>query len=535
MMKIEEYIYLLEPHRQTVGSGLLIYFAFVCHGFIPCAPKRPGIVITLHTMDIFHATTLCCPQMSVQGFVQTLWSIREQFSICYDVYIAILEGVEHQIMKNLSHEDVDWCLKNCCSACTFELEGEAQMEFSMFRAMDGNDLLKRVPRSKLVESLDGGRVSIEREDTWDGGRSYVLSRSMVDIWSKEAIGDVDAPLPDEITPCEEHWKNMSDDRLGYDIGCKFCGTVNQSPLGELARHKKLRVLVGLFHGHTHNRLCLEDLETLEPFFSKLNMLAGVIQYASRFHHCQRITWYLKHIDCFESFEHLKIIKTYPALQKSMCELGIEDEKEFDLWLKEVYLSGLQREPPEETVEMEYFSRLGQGSSKSKGLMETAQRQLLEKQLQELEHLQDLEQSLNISPDEHWTVGCAKWIENEQRVAMQTYHQHLDCLESLVISRIFELTKMNMLHTVVEYAFLSDFDLLHDVQQDMSRHKWATPAGHKAMDTYFKICCAKEEIKRLNIEIRCVITYMHVEDAYLQRYEKSTAITSPALALQVSHY
>ncbi|KAK0473046.1 hypothetical protein IW261DRAFT_1343010 [Armillaria novae-zelandiae] len=70
---------------------------------------------------------------------------------------------------------------------------------------------------------------------------------------------------------------------------------------------------------------------------------------------------------------------------------------------------------------------------------------------------------------------------------------------------------------------------------MSRHKWATPAGHKVMDTYFKICCAKEEIRRLNVEIRHAITYMHVEDAYLQCREKSIAITLPALALQVLHY
>ncbi len=54
--------------------------------------------------------------------------------------------------------------------------------------------------------------------------------------------------------------------------------------------------------------------------------------------------------------------------------------------------------------------------------------------------------------------------------------------------------------VVEYAFLADFDLLQDVQQDMSDHKWATPAGHQAMDMYFKICRAREEVKHLNIKI-----------------------------------
>ncbi|KAK0184096.1 hypothetical protein F5146DRAFT_887854, partial [Armillaria mellea] len=54
---------------------------------------------------------------------------------------------------------------------------------------------------------------------------------------------------------------------------------------------------------------------------------------------------------------------------------------------------------------------------------------------------------------------------------------------------------------VECAFLSDFDLLRDVRRDMSRHRWATPAGHKVMDTYFKICRTKEEIRCLKIEIQ----------------------------------
>ncbi|KAK0496146.1 hypothetical protein EDD18DRAFT_1309780 [Armillaria luteobubalina] len=564
-------------------------------------------------MEIFHATMLRCPQMSVQGFVQALCDLhsypiagglREQFSICYDVFIAILENVEHCIMKELGRDNIDWRLRNCCPAWTFELNGEEQLEFCMLSAMDGNDSLKHIPRN----------------NSRDGGGSYILPRSEVDCWSKEVIGDAETVKTEELTPCEECWKNMLDNRtskmwgvfeetgfflslchhgsvllgadmvksgeqakyplaivsrllkvfgerlgMGYDIGCKFGGT--------LAKAKKFCVLVGLFHGHTHNRLCqlqhlgmyltglgLEDLETLERFFSKSNALAGGIRYASHFHRRQRITWYLRHINRFESFEHiskflcnnyhqaLQIIETEPALKKSMRDLGVAHEKEFDSWLKEeaTYLSGLQREPPEETVEMEYFARL----------VHYYALDLIFAQIQS-------------------RSKCKKWVKNEQRVAMRTYRQCLDRLEGLIVSRIFELMKMNMSHTgykmrkhigkalqarsqaiwtalsqynaaaavlkpprpalqwerVVEYAFLADFDLLRDVQQDMSQRKWAAPAGRKAMDTYFKICHAKEEIRRLNIEIRRVITYMHTEDIYLQHHEKALVTTSPTLALQ----
>jgi hypothetical protein len=74
----------------------------------------------------------------------------------------------------------------------------------------------------------------------------------------------------------------------------------------------------------------------------------------------------------------------------------------------------------------------------------------------------------------------------------------------------------MLHwkDVVEYAFLADFDLLSDARQDILQRAWATPAAQLAMDLHFKICRAKEEIQRLNIEIPRVATYIRNEDRYL---------------------
>ncbi len=108
--------------------------------------------------------------MSVQGFVHTLCDLhcypiagglQEQFSICYDVFIAILENIELQVMRELGCTESNWHLKNCCAACTFKLEGEEELKFSMLGAMDGNDSLKRVPCSKVLDTLEGGRVSIE--------------------------------------------------------------------------------------------------------------------------------------------------------------------------------------------------------------------------------------------------------------------------------------------------------------------------------------------------------------------------------------
>jgi len=87
-------------------------------------------------------------------------------------------------------------------------------------------------------------------------------------------------------------------------------------------------------------------------------------------------------------------------------------------------------------------------------------------------------------------------------------------------------------SVVEYAFLADFDLLRDTRQDIRLRPWAKPAARLAMDAFFKMERAREEIKRLNIEIPRVITHMRDEGKFLQRKESELQPTNPALAHQI---
>jgi len=112
--------------------------------------------------------------------------------------------------------------------------------------------------------------------------------------------------------------------VGYDIGCKFGTTVNNSTLGELARELGYKSLVGSFHGHAHNRLCqlsflanyvkgmgLEDLEGCERFFSKSNALAPSTRYTSIFHRQQKIVEFMKHMDSFETYHNLSEFSLVP--------------------------------------------------------------------------------------------------------------------------------------------------------------------------------------------------------------------------------
>ena len=72
--------------------------------------------------------------------------------------------------------------------------------------------------------------------------------------------------------------------------------------------------------------------------------------------------------------------------------------------------------------------------------------------------------------------------------------------------------------VVEYAFLADFDILRDTRAEVQSRPWTRPAYRLAMDRYFKILRAREEIKRLNVEIRRVITWIRDENRFLRAKE-----------------
>ena len=89
--------------------------------------------------------------------------------------------------------------------------------------------------------------------------------------------------------------------------------------------------------------------------------------------------------------------------------------------------------------------------------------------------------------------------------------------------------------VVDYAFLTDFDLLRDTREDVRSKPWALQVNRVLRDQYFKIECAREEIDRLNIEIRRLITYIADKTVFLTTKEESLAGGNPRLAHQISLY
>ena len=81
--------------------------------------------------------------------------------------------------------------------------------------------------------------------------------------------------------------------------------------------------------------------------------------------------------------------------------------------------------------------------------------------------------------------------------------------------------------------VADFDLLRDMRHDIRTLEWAQPANREGMVMYFGIKRAKEEICRLNVEIRRLLTFLY--DDYVDHYRAIAThiIINPLLASEIS--
>ncbi len=187
-------------------------------GVIPCAPYSPELLISVRTMEVFHNTHLQCPRLSLQAFLRILCDLNsiayepymyQQFTICYDLYVAILKRVEHHINQVLCLDAADYRLWNACVAYTITLRDEPGTPIHPHYCMDGTNSLKRVQR----QDDENQESSQERMDNHDGHEDYFLSWDEVNAWSKEAIGNtiVTDPKDTEGNPCADWWENMKND------------------------------------------------------------------------------------------------------------------------------------------------------------------------------------------------------------------------------------------------------------------------------------------------------------------------------------
>ena len=87
--------------------------------------------------------------------------------------------------------------------------------------------------------------------------------------------------------------------------------------------------------------------------------------------------------------------------------------------------------------------------------------------------------------------------------------------------------------VMDAVYIAELDILQDAWQDICSLKWAQPAHREAMNLYFGLERAKEEVLWLNVEIWRLLTFMRDDHVDYYYAIQSLIIVDPPLALELS--
>ncbi|KAG8733227.1 hypothetical protein FRC10_000340 [Ceratobasidium sp. 414] len=337
-------------------------------------------VLCIDIAELLAAVQRRGPSVSIQVMAKAFCDLRNvpyethfrtQLTAALDVYLMIEREVGQRLAVAMGRDDPNWRLKNACMACTYRLENEPPMLYSMLVTMDGNDSLKHIAQAAAADHR-----------TYES--SYYLTQAEVDTCANEVPRRRKKDQPQEETECEKRWKSARPDndprkraklmfeetgvfvstcrhshvltvcdmvrsgelakyglstvdRLisihgsdildGYDTGCSFEGTVSRAPIiGPRARAAKIKFCTGAFHGPAHNRPCqlkyhsrhflgagLTDFENCETLFSSSNRLASSTRFASKYHRHQRIH---RHMDGWDDDQHANLGRLLRSKYKS---------------------------------------------------------------------------------------------------------------------------------------------------------------------------------------------------------------------------
>ncbi|KAJ6607593.1 hypothetical protein B0H10DRAFT_2439509 [Mycena sp. CBHHK59/15] len=176
----------------------------------------------------------------------------------------------------------------------------------------------------------------------------------------------------------------------------------------------------------------------------------------------------------------------------------------------------------------------------------------------------------------WTPESKEYTDALVFTTERRYRAAVSQVERLVMMRLFELTKLGMsgvayklrdqiskalqnrssvirraltiyneagaaltlprerltFADIINTTALIDFGMLRETREDIRKQPWTQPARREAGVLYFGIKRAKEEIRRLNVEISRLITSMLDEHVDYYRAIASTLLVDPPLATEL---
>lgn len=261
---------------------------------------------------------------------------------------------------------------------------------------------------------------------------------------------------------------------------------------------------------------------------------------------------------YEDFLPRAFAKCTPPLDPATFPQWIEEEREF--------LTGLAKEPEMDTLRVEYVEALQilatlqekvkgkqtrTRANPEKRTITLTQKEASSAIMAQLDVVFDLEAQLNILEKERWEPGEQAYDDTVKFIKERHYNRCLDQLCHLLIQRLFELQKTQLESTgyklrrhiikalkrrgltirtalnaynkaareispprptvtfkeIINYAWLAHFDLLRVSRNNINDKQWTQPHVRVLMDQWYKLQRAHEEIKRLNVEIKRLQTWL----------------------------
>ncbi|KAF8581168.1 hypothetical protein K439DRAFT_1647970 [Ramaria rubella] len=535
-------------------------------------------------------------------------------SAAFNIYLDISQWVQCMVDEKLDRNGPNWQLLHSCPPCNYKVHDKPHLVPAWLQAMDGNMSLKCIDGSGHMDeqvfisnyhipvacvnqfkdeaSLCGNDETI-CTDNWT--TTNAVSEETTHVFEQTG-GFVSACCHGLVQTFVEMRKNGelakyglatidrilsvygNDQGVGCDIACSFASTVQDSSLGERGSVQNLIMALNSFHRYAHGHSCqlrwhplfltglgLEDLETCEHLFSASNTVARLVRHGSYFHYLQFIDLFFQQWDDDKYADLSKFIYNNYKQATSLIADYLPEVEAFQAvhgYMDAAFHSWHQEEVPEENV-----LKIGYVEA-----------------LQKLDHANKLELAMNVTEDlerhlgiqERWTPEHPEFRHVLTYLNQQLYIRAVNQLEGLVVARLFELAKANLMGTcykmhqhiskaitkrssaictalekynalaplqnpprpqlqygdVAGYGMLADFELLKHSDTNLLAKPWSVPANRLVASKFFKIVHAQEEIVRLNVETRQLLTWVDDEDRHLWRVGRALQTTEPALAQEI---
>ncbi|KIM59746.1 hypothetical protein SCLCIDRAFT_27138 [Scleroderma citrinum Foug A] len=448
----------------------------------------------------------------------------------------------------LHRDNPNWRLQHYCPACTFKQPSEPVLMPSSLKAMDGKNSTKRMDRAGHADRcifpstymISRADIDVFKDDVCmrpghRGNAEHHDAGGCADTWQAASAVDEDTVKVFEqtgifllacrhgmILTCAEMLRSGelakyplatinklisvhgNDQAIGSDIGCSLTATLAASSIGPKAKDANVQLVVNVFHGHAHNRMCqlryhplylpgtgLEDFETCERVFSSSNATAVLICHASHFHYVQYLKLHFNQWDAnkyaelscflFNNYQQaLRIISANTVDLDAYRMLHPNENLDFESWVAEelAYLQAVESEPKQDALrvtyveELEWLAKLENALRSSQddnfllynqssftpgsGLSHMASaatrqshaaRCAAERRFRsQRDKVEDLEDQLGIEPTARWTPEHREYVEMLEYSQQCQFIRAVEDLEHLIVQHLFELSKANLAST-----------------------------------------------------------------------------------------